>query len=164
MSSSTHQINVLIGQVHVARPPDRLYTVVGSCIAVVLFDPNAHVAGMAHVLLPDSRGGASNGLPGKYADQAVPALLDALIAFGARRTNLKAMFAGGGAFHDQLVQGEPMGERNVKAIRKALAGQAIEAVTTDTGGRHGRRVWFDPNTGELQIEKLKDYQDGTRVA
>jgi len=73
-----------MGQLLTAQPPVRLASVLGSCVAVCLYHPRLRVAGMAHVVLPESTG--HQGGPGKFADTAVPALLAAL----EKLTGLKA--------------------------------------------------------------------------
>ncbi|MGD9573521.1 MAG: chemotaxis protein CheD, partial [Thermoleophilia bacterium] len=67
----------------------------GSCIGLVLADPGARVAGMVHVMLPDSSTASTDGPPGKYADTAVPALIDSLCRLGADRGRLTGAMAGG---------------------------------------------------------------------
>ncbi len=82
----------------VVSAPESLVTLgLGSCIGLVLFDQAAKVAGMAHIMLPDSRGAGQKALekPGKCADTAVPALIAEVCRKGAVRSRLKAKMAGG---------------------------------------------------------------------
>ena len=111
----------------------------GSCIGLALLDRRAAVAGLAHVVLPAAEGRA--GAPGKFADTAVPALLDAVL--GARRA---AHRAGGRARrrreHVLARRGSGMevGQRNDAAVRAELARLRIPVAATETGGSRGRTI------------------------
>src|ERR1700677_1980398 len=90
-------IHVLIGQVHVARKPHILFAVLGSCVGVSIIDRFSGIGGMAHILLPESRGQPDATMPGKFADIAVDCLVNTLIECGAAPSNLMAFLAGGAA-------------------------------------------------------------------
>ena len=62
-----------IGQWAVAAAPAKIRTLLGSCVGVVLYDRVARLGGLAHIVLPDSRGAADH--PGKFADTAIPAMI-----------------------------------------------------------------------------------------
>uniref|UniRef100_UPI00262E9BAB chemotaxis protein CheD n=1 Tax=uncultured Fretibacterium sp. TaxID=1678694 RepID=UPI00262E9BAB len=80
----------------VANAPAKLVTLgLGSCIGLVVFDTVAKVAGMAHIMLPNSRGAQGLEKVGKFADTAVPAIIDEMIKKGASKARIKAKIAGG---------------------------------------------------------------------
>jgi chemotaxis protein CheD len=124
----------------------------GSCIGVVIADPHARVAGLAHVMLPDSRRGAA-GPPGRYADTAVPALLDAVRRLGAQPSRLVCAIAGGA----QMLAAGPdggvlrIGERNVRAVRDALLAAGLGVRGADTGGVVGRSLRVDVGSGSVTV-------------
>ena len=66
-------VSVPMGRWAVAAAPSQIRTLLGSCVGVVLHDRAARIGGVAHIVLPDSRGAADH--PGKYADTAIPALI-----------------------------------------------------------------------------------------
>jgi chemotaxis protein CheD len=127
----------------------------GSCIGLVLTDPQAGVAGMAHVMLPASLPGA-DGPPGKFADTAVPALIDQVTRLGALRVRLQAWMAGGA----QMFGGDggaPMlniGERNVRAVREALGAAGIRVRAADTGGVSGRSMHVAVARGAVTVRAV----------
>ena len=142
----------------VASAPAKLITLgLGSCIGLVLFDTTAKVAGMVHIMLPDSRGAKSLEKVGKFADTAVPALMDAMIKKGASKSRMKAKIAGGaqmfalpGAQTDFLA----VGARNVKETTDMLSKMSIPLVASDTGGNKGRTVEFSTDTWMLTVKTL----------
>lgn len=149
-------INVLIGGVDLTRAPNRLSTVLGSCIGLVLYDLDMHLAGMAHILLPDGRATTTPVPAGKYADRAVPTLLEALVKHGGRRAAVVAKFAGGARMFSRVTAGGAgdVGAANVAAVRAALTGLGIKVRADDVGGSRGRKIVFDPATGALDIHTL----------
>ena len=86
-------IKVLIGQIAITRAPNILQAVLGSCIGLSIYDQSNGIAGLAHILLPDSHNRIPGNLPGKFADLAVPCLTDGLIKYGAEKNKLKAKIA-----------------------------------------------------------------------
>jgi chemotaxis protein CheD len=128
----------------------------GSCIGLVLTDAQAGVAGMAHVMLPASRPGAE-GSPGKFADTAVPALLDQVLRLGAQRVRLQAriaggaqMFGGGGGVGSML----NIGERNAVAVRDALKAVGMRIRAADTGGNAGRSMLVAVTGGAVTVRAV----------
>lgn len=148
---NTQETMVGMGQALAIRAPGRLWSILGSCVAVALFDPKRRVAAMAHVVLPAV--GGRPGPPGKYADSAVPHLLKLLAELGARGDGLVAKLAGGARMFGHPMPME-VGENNVLASLQALQTAGIRVAARDTGGTHGRRVTFDVAAGTLIVEVL----------
>ena len=149
------EIFVKSTEIHVSTTPVTLQTVVGSCVAVCLYDHEKKIGGMNHFLLPRNRPGHPDGPMGKFGNIAVPELLRRLESFGANRSNVVAKIAGGASIlsissHNHI----PM--ENVKATKEALAELGIPIVGQDVGGSKGRKVVFDTGTGHVTIngEKL----------
>ena len=84
--------NVRMGEIAVADVEGVLCTLLGSCVGVILYDRSNSIGGLAHVVLPDSRGKSE--LPGKYVDTAIPELLRQLDEAGTNRRSLRARLAG----------------------------------------------------------------------
>lgn len=133
-------------------------TGLGSCVGVTLFDPQVKVAGLAHVMLPSSeiaREGALN--IAKYADTAVPALVQSLLQLGANKKRLIAKMAGGSQMFTFAGTGDSMriGPRNVESCRQKLSELEIPIIAEDTGGNYGRTIELDCETGILFIRSVQ---------
>jgi chemotaxis protein CheD len=111
----------------------------GSCIGLTLIDRAKGVAGLAHVLLPESPR-SDPPQPQKYADFAVPALIELMLATGARRTRLEAALVGGAAMFQFGGSGQEIGQRNTAAITRLVEAARIPIRATATGGSKGRTV------------------------
>lgn len=144
-------LSVPIGRWAVAAAPTLIRTLLGSCAGVVLYERQARLGGVAHIVLPDSRGSADH--PGKYADTAVPALVDDLERLAGRRLRprLTAKLFGGASMFQASGPME-IGRLNREAVQRMLASLSIPVVATDMGGDAGRRLTFDTRTGIVSVK------------
>lgn len=151
-------VRVGISDLNFAQAPQTIRTSgLGSCIGVIIYDSQRKVAGLAHIMLPDSsltRQIQFN--PFKYADTAIPILIEHLIERGARKFALQAKIAGGAQMFKFKSSSEMMriGARNVTAIKKLLSENNIPIIASDVGGSNGRTIEFDPSTSELMIRTV----------
>lgn len=130
----------------------------GSCVAIAIHDPASMVGALAHILLPERAVNRSSSNPAKFAETAVPMLLDEMRKLGAAApTRLQARLAGGASMFAALLQtgGLNVGERNVIAARTALARAGVPIVGEDTGGDYGRSVYFHVQDGRVEVRSLK---------
>ena len=128
-----------------ADPGETLVTIgLGSCIGLVLVDRVRRVAGLAHVMLPQARPGQADDLPaegrGKFADLAVPTLLEAVLDAGARRIGLEAALVGGAHMFGFGSGQLDVGARNEATVRDSLAAARLPVKAAATGGNKGRTV------------------------
>jgi chemotaxis protein CheD len=151
------EIKVGIADLNVASSPNRLITVgLGSCEGIALFDKFQCVGGLAHIMLPDSTLFSTINNPIKFADLAIPILVDKMEKMGAARRNIKAKIAGGAAmfnFSDKNMIMD-VGNRNSLAVKAALDKLSIAIVSEDTGGNKGRTMIFDTSSGKVQIRTV----------
>jgi chemotaxis protein CheD len=143
-------ISVPMGRWGVASAPALLRTLLGSCAGVVLYDRSAKLGGVAHIVLPDSRGAADH--PGKYADTAIPAMVADLERWPGRRGVLKVVAkVVGGASMFQTGPAMNIGQKNQDAVEQVLGRLGIPIVGRDVGGGSGRRLTLDTTTGVVSI-------------
>lgn len=151
-------VKVGIAQMDVAKSPDTIRTSgLGSCVGVVLYDETKKIAGLVHVMLPDSSLSRTETInTAKFADTGVKALLDKLLIEGAQKYRLKAKIAGGAQMFQFSSAKEMMriGPRNVEAVKKVLNELGIPLIAEDTGGNSGRTIEFDPATSKLMIRTV----------
>jgi chemotaxis protein CheD len=158
MNSTQKCIKVGIADLNTVQGPDTIRTLgLGSCVGIVIYDEQKKVAGLAHILLPDSNAARQEPVnQAKYADTAVPVLVDKLERMGARKFAMKAKLAGGAEMF-KLSGGSELlriGPRNVEASLAALESMRIPVVAKDVGGNVGRTIEFFPVTSELKIRKV----------
>lgn len=140
-----------IGGLELVRPPERLKTVLGSCVGIVICDPRSKIAGLAHSILPEGCGASAE--PGKFADQAVDTLIARLVEAGARRNGLQSKLIGGARMFGSGATAT-LGDRNTTAARQRLEHHNIPITGEAIGGSQGRRVLVDPETARVDVEVI----------
>ena len=152
-------VTVGISDYKASRQPGTLVTyALGSCVGVALYDPLTRIGGLSHIMLPSSSlcadGAADDRM--KYADTAIPDLVQELERIGAGRASLNAKIVGGanmfkstGAFHADTI-----GDRNIAAARSELARLGIPVVAEDVGDSYGRTVYFLLADGKVEVRSL----------
>ena len=133
------------GYIYASHEGIFLNTVLGSCVAVAIWDCRNMFGGMCHFIYPYQEKNARNA---RYGDVAVPYLIRLMQELGSRRHELKAHVAGGGT-NPELSSG--VGERNSRIAEELLRRQNIEIVTRDVGGETGKKISFNTQTGELLV-------------
>ncbi|MFF5993338.1 chemotaxis protein CheD [Lysinibacillus sp. KU-BSD001] len=158
MLNTGQVIKVGIAQMDVVKTPDTIRTSgLGSCVGVVLYDESKKIAGLIHIMLPDSSLGRSDAINiAKFADTGIVALIDLLKAEGVQPFRLKAKIAGGAQMFQFTSHKDSMriGPRNVEAVKEQLRKNSIPLVAEDTGGNSGRTIEFNPITCKLNIRTV----------
>jgi chemotaxis protein CheD len=126
----------------------------GSCVALILHDPKQSRGGLAHVMLPESRGKTDR--PGKFADTALSAIMDELEALGSTKSTILAHVIGGACMFEYSANALNVGERNITAVKDLLQERCIRVEHEDTGGKMGRSVFYYPDKGGRLIIKRAD--------
>jgi chemotaxis protein CheD len=155
------EILVRVADLRSARGDAVLATVgLGSCVAILLHDPEAAVGGLAHILLPSRSLSRSGDNPGRFPQTAVPALVEEMAALGADRRRLVARLVGGASMFSNLVPSGSiqMGDRNVIAVREVLSHMAIPVVAEAVGGTQGRSVWFRVAEGRVTVRVVGEHE------
>lgn len=151
------EIKVGIADYKVAKVPDRLITIgLGSCVGIALIDKVSGVGGLAHIMLPDSTKFNKVNNDIKFADLAIPILINKMRDMGANIRNLRAKIAGGASmfnFSDSKINMD-IGDRNSKAVKEILRSFSIPIESEDVGGTKGRTITFDTSTGELYVRTV----------
>ena len=137
-----------------SNPVDILATYsLGSCIAVCLYDPAAHVGGILHYQLPNSTGDDSRGKsnPFMYADTGMKKLIGKLLSMGANKKRMQVKIAGGAAM-DTGPKGFNIGKRNHLAIRKIMWNNSMFIDAEDVGGSSPRNVYMNIANGGVTVK------------
>jgi chemotaxis protein CheD len=146
-------ITVGIGDAHVSNDPDAILVThaLGSCIAVAINDPTAGVAGLLHILLPDSKSSPHKVAthPCMFADTGIPAMFHSAYALGAQKPRMIVRVVGGA----QMLDGEGVfniGKNNYLACRRILWAAGVLIAAEEVGGAIPRNVRLTVNGGRLE--------------
>jgi chemotaxis protein CheD len=139
------------GQLYVAARPSYIHTVLGSCIAVCIYDSKTGISGMNHYLLPLWN---NDGLQSpKYGNIAIPKLIEAMEAVGCQKRDMVVKIFGGASPNDMQHTNENMmiGKRNYQIAIEILQQYNIKIVAQDIGGIRGRKIVMDSVSGKIQL-------------
>ena len=141
------------GQLIAARTPTAIKTILGSCVAVCLWDAQAQVGGMNHYLLP--YGSARHELPDRFGNCAITRLIDAVTQHGGTRASMRAKVFGGAAVIGTVTRGVArIGAQNAQVALELLELAGIPVVGRDLGGERGRKIVFHTDTGKVSLWEL----------
>ena len=148
------EIVVRVADLNIATGDQVLVTYgLGSCVAILLYEPDRRIAALAHIMLPSLSLARRGDRPGKTPHTAVPALVEAMVDLGADRRKINSRLVGGASLFASLTPpgSIQMGERNVVSCREVLNQQGIPLVAEQVGGESGRSVWLQASDGKAII-------------
>lgn len=150
---------VNMGDLEVSQRPGDVLTSLGlgSCVAVCAYDPAVRVAGMIHVVLPNSAISRGKEGPAKFADLGVPRLVEELAGAGATRRRLRVAVLGGANVLScgNLAKTLDIGARNVSAVEEALRAQGLSLWANEVGGKVSRTVRLWVADGRVTVKTLR---------
>jgi chemotaxis protein CheD len=140
-----------IGGVRASAKPLVIRTVLGSCIAVCLFDACSGVGGMNHFMLPGRSDAAACT---RYGVNAMELLINECMKLGADRRSLTAKVFGGGhvlAVSDAV---KSVPQRNIAFVREFLERERIPVTASDLGGNDARKIYFFTDTARTLLKRI----------
>ena len=143
-------VHLHAGRLLFTGAPTQITTILGSSVAICLWDEAAGVGGMNHYILPGNQ--AKTGPVERFADTATKALVDGLLSLGAEAARLRARVFGGASVLGHAVGA--LGENNVLAAQWQLASHHIPIVSKDVGGLKGRKIVFRTDTGSCTVKTV----------
>ncbi|MBL0125805.1 MAG: chemoreceptor glutamine deamidase CheD [Betaproteobacteria bacterium] len=141
-----------------------LVTVLGSCVAACIRDPQAGTGGMNHFMLPRSEKDPASpvSMSARYGTFAMEILINQMIKMGGRRDRMEAKVFGGG----NVLRGFTMnnvGESNASFVMEYLHNEGIRVVAEDMLGVHPRKIYYFPATGRVLVKKIRELHNHTIV-
>jgi chemotaxis protein CheD len=148
-------VTIGIGGLEVSNDPGAVLIThgLGSCIAVIAYDPRRKLAGMLHFQLPTSTLSPERAVesPGTFADTGIPLLFEKLYALGGKKSDIMVKAAGGGNFHNDNGTFD-IGKRNFTMMRKIFWKAQVLIAAEDVGGSRSRTARLFVDTGQVTIQ------------
>ncbi|MGI6649848.1 MAG: chemotaxis protein CheD [Bacillota bacterium] len=152
------EIKVGIAEWRVAKSPKKVVTLgLGSCVGVTLYDRLTKIGGLAHIMLPNSEQFPNTSNAAKFADLALPLMLEEMLKLGINRLGLVAKLVGGAqmfSYNSKRNDILNIGARNIASCRAVLSKLNIKIIAGNTGGNYGRTMIFDTENGDVYIRVL----------
>jgi chemotaxis receptor (MCP) glutamine deamidase CheD len=142
--------SIHIGGIFASRDPAVVRTVLGSCVAACLYDPQTGIGGMNHFMLPNGSGLAADA--SRYGVHAMELLINRIMALGGDRRRLRAKAFGGA---DLLgFNGIKVGTKNAAFVREFLSTEGIPITAQRLGGQLPLAVYFITETAKALVRPL----------
>ena len=146
------RIFLLPGEYCVVSRPTCIATLLGSCVAVCLWDRRTKTAAMNHFLLPIASEADSNT---RYGNVAIDAIVKSMAELGPGPQALQAQIFGGGAVVEHLSSvGRDIGKKNIALAHSHLGKYGIRITHQDTGGNQGKKIYLDSTTGKVAVKTI----------
>jgi chemotaxis protein CheD len=145
--------SIHIGGFHASREPAVIETLLGSCVAVCLYDSVARIGGMNHILLPGKADMKIFDNVARYAINAMELLINRVMTLGGLKHNLAAKVFGGAHVLPAVSVENGMGARNSEFVLEFLQMEAIPIVSQDLGGHDTRKIYFHTDSGEVFLKR-----------
>jgi chemotaxis protein CheD len=145
------------GYIYVPGEPTLISTVLGSCVAVCLWDRERRYGGMNHFLYPFVRDPYR--ATAKFGNVATRALIRLLLQGGSRKEQLESQIFGGSHPENNGGEGVKVSNENIEIARRILTTSGIPIVSQDVGGTRGRKLVFNSSTNEVvvvRVDRLRD--------
>jgi chemotaxis protein CheD len=141
------------GQMFISAKPAMVTTILGSCVAVCLWDPAVAAAGIIHYLLPSNKVRSNADL--RYGNTAIDRLIEEMVQRGAWKERMQAKtFGGATMLLAGRTSGTSIGDRNIAAAREHLSQHGIAIVADQTGGYLGRKLLFHTGNGCAYVKEI----------
>ena len=148
------KIFLLPGELHISREPALISTLLGSCVAVTLFNYKLKCGGMNHFMLPACPEGGT--CSGKHGDYSTQMLIETMLSYDNSIKHIEACVFGGANVNDYLAFGKGIGAKNIIAAGEILKRYNIKISKKAIGGTFGRKIYFNTDTGEFDIKKIQN--------
>jgi chemotaxis protein CheD len=131
--------------------PYKITTVLGTCVAICLWDERLKIGGINHYMLPlwNGEGLASP----KYGNIATEKLLEKMLSMGCLKKDLIAKVFGGKNVQIEL-DSFKIGQKNIDYAYNILQELAIPIKGKSVGGVQGRKLMFHTGTGEVFMKYI----------
>ena len=145
------------GYIYVPLAPTLISTVLGSCVAVTLWDRKRQYCGMNHFLYPSAEDPRQ--ATARFGNAATAALIRMFMEEGSRKEDIEAQIFGGACAPDCVASSRKVSQQNIAVARSVLRKSRILIVSEDVGGQRGRKLVFNSLTGEvviIRVERIRE--------
>jgi len=151
---SANDVTIYIGGVFASRDGATVRTLLGSCIAACLWDPESGVGGMNHFMLPRPSSHDAGDDLARFGVHAMELLIGKIQRLGGDRRSVQAKIFGGGHVLQIVGVGGSVPEQNIRFVRRFLSEEGIPVVSEDLGGACARQVIFRTDSGRVWLKRL----------
>ncbi|WP_321493554.1 chemotaxis protein CheD [uncultured Desulfobacter sp.] len=150
-----NQVSIGIGEYFATGQKVVIHTVLGSCVAVCIYDPERKIGGMNHILMPSNPDINKYDASARYGINAMELLINAIMRLGGNRKAMVAKTFGGANMLMAVSQENAVGVKNVEFVVDFLREEKIKILARDFGGHDSRRIFFHVASGEVYLKRVR---------
>lgn len=136
-----------LSTIYASQDPRWVVTILGSCVSVCFFDTKRNIGGINHYMMPYWNG---DGLESpKYGNVSILQLYKKMLDFGAKKEDIVCKIFGGAEVLSEQLSVFNVGQRNLELAHTMVAELGISVISSSTGGKLGRKIYFNTGTGEV---------------
>ncbi|MBW1697247.1 MAG: chemotaxis protein CheD [Deltaproteobacteria bacterium] len=147
------RVSIHIGDYYASSEPAVVHTLLGSCVAVCLFDPTKRTGGVNHILLPGRADMVQFNTSARYGVNAMELLINAIMGLGGERNQLVAKVFGGAHILGAISEENSVGKKNIAFVLEFLEKESIKIINQDLGGYDTRTIFFHTDTGDVFLKR-----------
>ncbi len=156
------QVTINTGESYASKDPIIINTLLGSCVAVCLYDPINRIGGMNHILFPGQPDIKKFDTSAKYGINAMDILITQIVKLGGQRNNLVAKAFGGAHILPEISKENGVGRKIVAFVKAFLKTEKLQLVNSDLEGVDIRKIFFHTDTGDVFLKRMKQRKDKAR--
>ena len=147
-------VTISIGEYYASKGSTIISTLLGSCVAVCLYDKENHIGGMNHILMPGKPDMGKYDASARYGINAMELLINAIMKLGGNRKKIIAKTFGGANVLPSISEDRAIGLKNIQFVVDFLGEEKIKIVSRDFGGNDTRKIFFHTDTGIVFLKRI----------
>jgi chemotaxis protein CheD len=146
------------GDLYISDIPTMVSTILGSCIAVTVFNKRLKTGGICHAMLPKSPY-AEEHRAFRYVDSSILYMLSKFEMMGIRKDEMEIKLLGGADVIDRMNEDTAsIGQKNIEIALEIIRDEDLQLTISDVGGKMGRKVHFYTHTGKVLLKRINSVQ------
>jgi chemotaxis protein CheD len=146
------------GELYISDIPTMVSTILGSCIAVTIFNKRLKTGGICHAMLPKSPYSKEHGVF-RYVDSSISYMLNKFKTMGVKKDEIEVKLLGGADVIDRMNEDTAsIGQKNIKTALEIIKSEGLKLVVSDVGGKMGRKLHFYTHTGKVLLKRINSVQ------
>lgn len=142
------------GDIYVSDMPTMVSTILGSCIALTIFNKRLKIGGICHAMLPKSPYAKEHSVF-RYVDSSIFYMLNKFERLGIRRDEIELKLLGGADVIDRVNDDTAsIGQKNIEIALEIIRNENLQLTVSDVGGKMGRKVHFYTHTGKVLLKRI----------
>jgi len=161
------KINLMPGELYIAKQPILIKTILGSCLSVILHNKRNKITAISHAQLPyeKSKHKCIDNCPikcntktleknrFKYVTCSTQYMLQRFFSLGIRNSEIYVKIFGGASVLSTNGDQKSIGMQNIETAYDMIKKFKLKLINEDTGGKSGRTIYLYSETSTIFVRK-----------